>query len=162
MDPVPGPSISIGELRPYYAATSSQGKHVLDSVPEPGEWRARDRPKPNIEINADDHLEEQLRLPRRGTGSAKQRAKILDNLCRQNVKISRVPSTDADRSAKGSGLSSIPEEPPRGDPSSLSNAAKGDGSKRQRGDHPPSQLFAGRHCHHQKSVRQVLQDHEMI
>ena len=36
LDLAPRPSILTGELRPYYASVSSQGKHVLDSVPEPG------------------------------------------------------------------------------------------------------------------------------
>ena len=42
LDPVPGPIIATDELRQDYASASSQGKHVLNSVPEPREWRARD------------------------------------------------------------------------------------------------------------------------
>ena len=98
----------------------------------------RNQPKHNIEIRADDHAEERLRHPRRGTGSAKQRAKILDDFRKQNDKRSRAPMPDADRNPAGSGLSSIHEEPPREDPSSWLHAAKGDGSNRQRGDHSPS------------------------
>ena len=131
LDPVPGQSISTGEMRPYYTSASSQGKHVLDSVPEPGEWRAQDQPKRNIEINADDHLEGRLRHPGRGPGSAMQRAKILANFRRQNVKRARMTTPEAVRNSKESGLRCIAKDTPREDPSSWLSASKGDGSKRR-------------------------------
>ena len=49
-DPNLGPSY-FGDKRPY-SSQSSQGKHALDSVPEPGKWRARDQNKLDIDIRS--------------------------------------------------------------------------------------------------------------
>ena len=48
-DPVPGQSYS-GDMR-QYSSLSSQGKHALHSVPEPGKWRAQDQNRIVIRFN---------------------------------------------------------------------------------------------------------------
>ena len=49
LDQDPGPSVPTGDMG-QYASVFFPGKHILDSVLEPGEWRARDQHKLDIDI----------------------------------------------------------------------------------------------------------------
>ena len=100
-----------------YSSQSSQGKHALDSVPEPGEWRARDRNKLDIVIRQGDNFAERMTHP---GATAKQRQDILDRamaLQKQQIRSARsskrsrclAPMPKSDRYRKAKGLAPAPE-----------------------------------------------------
>ena len=81
LHPDPGLSISTGDVR-QYMSSSSQWKHALDSLPEPGEWRARDQNKLDIDIRSNDNFAERMTHP---GATAKQRQDILDRTIRSTT-----------------------------------------------------------------------------